>query len=254
MIGLGKSAKKETSAKEVEANALEDLLNTPFLREEEIPDLERFITNFPGLTERYIPVQIIGEGTFSTVYKAIDVRHYDADNSAWLGSSKQDRHDALRLFAHIHKLQNPCREDEGSPVYDRKNIINTTLLKFMAMHIELMKARNDPMVSPKQQQHQSKLEPSEALPKTKYLRKRSKSIELTEEDQSTASIMPHFVALKRITPTSCPDRLADEIGFIAKYGGEHNVIPLIEGIRHEDQVIAVFPFFQAPDFRVIALV
>lgn len=232
MIGLGRSS--HGSSKE-EAIVLDNLLNTAFLREEEISDLERFITNFPNLTERYIPVQIIGEGTFSTVYKAIDVRHYDADNESWVQWSKQDRHDALRLFAHIHKLQNPSQDEEGSAVYDRKSIINTCLLKFMAIHIELMKVRNDPMVSPKQ---------NPQVTQVRSTRKRAHEI------SSSPSIMPHFVALKRITPTSCPDRLADEIGFIARYGGEHNVIPLIEGLRHEDQVIAVFPFFQAPDFRV----
>ena len=233
MIGLGRC--KE------EAATIDSLLSAPFLREEEIPDLERFILHFPDLTERYIPVQIIGEGTFSTVYKAIDVRHYEADNGSWLGCSKQDRHDALRLFAHIHKLQNPPKDEPPeSPVYERGSVINRSLLKFMAKHIELMKARNDPMVSPKGS--------STAL--TKNTRKRTKEDTAEEAAIEERSIMPHFVALKRITPTSCPDRLADEIGFIARYGGKHNVIPVIEGIRHEDQVIAVFPLFHAPDFRV----
>ncbi|KAJ1727331.1 Cell division control protein 7, partial [Coemansia biformis] len=47
---------------------------------EEIRELEELI---PGLSDQYRLLGRIGEGTFSTVYKAIDLRHEHYDNSSW---------------------------------------------------------------------------------------------------------------------------------------------------------------------------
>jgi serine/threonine protein kinase len=241
MLGVRKKSLENPVPKGSISNHLEDILASPFIKEEELPDLEKFIRNFPGLTEHYIPIQIIGEGTFSTVYKAIDVRHYETDKTAWIEWSKQDRHDAMKLFAHIHKLQQRSDGHRKSPipqqVFDPSTYLNRALLRYMASHIELMKERKDPMVVSYQNittiKTSIKKEESEENPKA-----------------AGSSVLPHFVALKRINPTSSPDRLIDEIQFIAKYGGSSNVIPLITGLRHEDQVIAVFPYFSCPDFRV----
>ncbi|KAJ2649069.1 Cell division control protein 7 [Coemansia sp. RSA 1250] len=48
--------------------------------QEEMQELEDLI---PGLSEQYRLVGKIGEGTFSTVYKAIDLQHERYDNSSW---------------------------------------------------------------------------------------------------------------------------------------------------------------------------
>ncbi|KAJ2769764.1 Cell division control protein 7 [Coemansia nantahalensis] len=48
--------------------------------QEEIRELEELI---PGLSERYRLLGRIGEGTFSTVYKALDLCHERYDNSSW---------------------------------------------------------------------------------------------------------------------------------------------------------------------------
>ncbi|KAJ2850842.1 Cell division control protein 7 [Coemansia brasiliensis] len=48
--------------------------------QEEMRELENLI---PGLSEQYRLVGKIGEGTFSTVYKAIDLQHERYDNSGW---------------------------------------------------------------------------------------------------------------------------------------------------------------------------
>ncbi|KAJ2778781.1 Cell division control protein 7 [Coemansia javaensis] len=48
--------------------------------QEEIRELEELI---PGLADQYRLLGRIGEGTFSTVYKAIDLRHERYDNSEW---------------------------------------------------------------------------------------------------------------------------------------------------------------------------
>ncbi|KAJ1722986.1 Cell division control protein 7 [Coemansia erecta] len=47
---------------------------------EEIEELERLI---PGLATQYKLMGKIGEGTFSTVYKALDLQHDRFDNSSW---------------------------------------------------------------------------------------------------------------------------------------------------------------------------
>lgn len=239
MLGVRKKSLENPVPNVSISSHLEDLLATPFIKEEEISDLEKFIKNFPGLTDHYIPIQIIGEGTFSTVYKAIDVRHYETNKSSWIKWSKQDRHDAMKLFAHIHKLQQRSDGPKKLPipqqVFDPNTLLNKALLKYMASHIELMKERNDPMVADYQNITEMKTPNGD-----------------TEEHYiADSSVLPQFVALKRINPTSSPDRLIDEIQFIAKHGGSCNVIPLVTGLRHEDQVIAVFPYFHCPDFRVL---
>ena len=56
-------------------------------------DVEELIEKFPNLIDSFIPVERIGEGTFSVVYKAIDVRHHQTDNSSWINYSLQDPDD-----------------------------------------------------------------------------------------------------------------------------------------------------------------
>lgn len=65
-----------------------------------------------------------------------------------------------------------------------------------------------------------------------------------ESDNSFANI-----AIKNITMTSSPNRVAEELKFLMKLNGQNNVIPLINVMRFEDQIIAVFPYFPASDFR-----
>lgn len=206
MLGVRKKSLEISLQNGTISSRLEDLLATPFIKEEELPDLEKFIKNFPSLTDHYIPIQIIGEGTFSTVYKAIDIRHYETDRDSWIMWSKQDRHDAMKLFAHIHKLQLKNDGSKKGPipqqVFDPSTLLNKALLKFMASHIELMKERNDPMVVNYQ---------------NATMKGSKKKID-PEEEVTDSSVLPHFVALKRINPTSSPDRLIDEIQFIARHG------------------------------------
>ena len=56
-------------------------------------EIEEVVENFPNLTDIYIPIERIGEGTFSVVYKAIDVKYHVSDNSSWMHASMQDPDD-----------------------------------------------------------------------------------------------------------------------------------------------------------------
>lgn len=57
------------------------------------------------------------------------------------------------------------------------------------------------------------------------------------------------VALKTITRTSSPTRILEELTFLKILGGRSNCMGLLRCFRHEDQVVAVLPYFEATDFR-----
>ncbi|KAG0442232.1 putative cell division control protein 7 like protein 2 [Dictyocoela muelleri] len=59
----------------------------------------------------------------------------------------------------------------------------------------------------------------------------------------------NYVAIKNITRTSSPQRILDELKYLTKLRGVKNVIPLLNCMRHEDQIAAVFPFFKHDDFK-----
>lgn len=166
------------------------------IREEEISELDFFINNFPKLSSLYIPVGIIGEGTFSTVYKAIDVEHYKKDNSAWIHSNRQDPDDLDRILNLISKRK---RRSNTHQVYN-------LILQYLQNHY-------------------------------------SNDIERIKKEP------PQMIAIKRINPTSGPKRIAEELSFLATCNGSSHVVPIISAHRHEDQILIVFPFFNAIDFR-----
>ncbi|UYI26468.1 cell division control protein 7 [Encephalitozoon cuniculi] len=58
-----------------------------------------------------------------------------------------------------------------------------------------------------------------------------------------------YVALKAITRTSSPARVLDEMMFLKTLGGRKNCMGLLGCFRNEDQVVAVFPYFEPIDFR-----
>lgn len=57
------------------------------------------------------------------------------------------------------------------------------------------------------------------------------------------------VALKTITRTSSPSRILEELTFLKHLGGKNNCMALLNCLRHEDQLVAVLPYFEATDFR-----
>ncbi|KAM0686673.1 Cell division control protein 7 [Conglomerata obtusa] len=58
-----------------------------------------------------------------------------------------------------------------------------------------------------------------------------------------------YVALKNITRTSAPNRVADELRFLKMLNGHDNILKLISCNRFEDQIIAVTPYFEYTEFR-----
>lgn len=132
-----------------------------------LEDMEAFGHSFKNITQRYRLINRIGEGTFSTVYKAEDL-----------------------LYSHYENNRDPEAEKEN---------------------------------------HDSALSRLKQPP-----------------SQSTKA---KFVAIKKIYVTSSPLRILNELELLHDLRDSPNVCPLITAFRHQDQVIAILPYFQHKDFR-----
>lgn len=129
-------------------------------------DMDKFEASFKNITQRYRLINRIGEGTFSTVYKAEDLL-YDHYVNEWDFDAEKENADS----------QNSLKQNQNRP------------------------------------------------PK------------------------PRFVAIKKIYVTSSPTRILNELELLHDLRDSPNVCPLITAFRHQDQVIAILPFFQHKDFR-----
>ncbi|KXS12166.1 kinase-like protein [Gonapodya prolifera JEL478] len=54
-------------------------------------EIEMFLDSWPELAQRFRILKKIGEGTFSSVYKAIDLKHDEHDNSTWVKQAGVNR-------------------------------------------------------------------------------------------------------------------------------------------------------------------
>ncbi|SLM37037.1 cell cycle protein [Lasallia pustulata] len=61
---------------------------------------------------------------------------------------------------------------------------------------------------------------------------------------------PRYVAIKKIYVTSSPTRVQNELELLHALNGHKSVCPLVTAFRHQDQVVAVLPYFRHQDFRV----
>jgi cell division control protein 7 len=133
--------------------------------EQEIMDLE---TAVPQLRRDYKIIDRLGTGTFSAVYKAIDLCYRKWDNTPWHGSHPPSS------SAHYQSVRRP-------------------------------------------------------------------------------SDCKVFVAVKKIHPTSNPERIRNEVAIMQDCRGCRHVSQLITAMRHEDQVVAIMPYHRNEDFRVCFL-
>ncbi|KAG5363113.1 Cell cycle serine/threonine-protein kinase hsk1 [Yarrowia sp. B02] len=75
-----------------------------------------------------------------------------------------------------------------------------------------------------------------------------KRIRLLERSNADIHRGP-LVAIKRIYVTSSPKRILNEIKILDALSGYDNISPLLKVMRHEDQILAVLPYFEHQDFR-----
>ncbi|PKX91577.1 serine/threonine protein kinase CDC7 [Aspergillus novofumigatus IBT 16806] len=128
-------------------------------------DMKKLEDTFPGISDRFRLVNRIGEGTFSTVYKAEDL-----------------------LYDHYKNDWDTFQENQSS--------------------------------------------------------------DWSMEESVTKRRKPRYVALKKIYVTSSPLRIQNELELLHDLRGCRSVCPLITAFRHQDQVVAVLPFFPHTDFRI----
>ena len=60
---------------------------------------------------------------------------------------------------------------------------------------------------------------------------------------------PRYVAIKKIYVTSSPARILNELELLNDLKGCPSIVPLITACRHQDQVIAILPYYEHQDFR-----
>jgi cell division control protein 7 len=80
----------------------------------------------------------------------------------------------------------------------------------------------------------------------------SKRRKLTTSSQTTAvqRRQKKYVALKKIYVTSSPHRILNELELLHDLRGNKHICPLLTAFRHQDQVVAVLPYFRHLDFRL----
>ena len=166
----GDSTEEDTDSMDESKGPLEESGGTASDEEEPVEesvleDMERFEQSFRNITQRYRLINRIGEGTFSTVYKAEDL-----------------------LYEHYQNDWDPDKENVETESFGGKHM-------------------------------------------------------------STRSQKPRYVAIKKIYVTSSPLRILNELELLHDLRDSPNVCPLITAFRHQDQVIAILPFFQHRDFR-----
>lgn len=242
----------------LKSGSLKDDPNVPFISESDRIDIENFLESFtsPELAKNLLPVAIIGEGTFSTVYKVIDKNFYECDNSSWLEYSRQNPLDWLKLWRWVYN-QEPvdkfvlfrdgkrCVDRYGRSVNGARTMTAATstsigkkskLAVLLRRYLLEWAGRSLDSLLPSGQ------ESSEGI---------LASISPRALQSAMLRFRPYFIALKRINATSSPQRILDEMSFLKHLGGKNNVVPLINGLRCEDQVLVTFPYFCSDDFRVI---
>lgn len=168
----GDSTEDATDEMDESKGPLEESGGTASDEEEEIDDavlddMDKFEQSFKNISQRYHLLNRIGEGTFSTVYKAEDLLYDHYDNS-W------------------------------DPDANKENLASASL---------------------------------------------------GAKQATTRPAKAKYVAIKKIYVTSSPLRILNELELLHDLRDSPNVCPLITAFRHQDQVIAILPFFQHKDFR-----
>ncbi|KAI5776839.1 kinase-like domain-containing protein [Geopyxis carbonaria] len=133
--------------------------------------MSKFQNTFEGIDKRFRLINKIGEGTFSSVYKAEDLLYHQYENN-WDFESDDTR---------LHPPKKRRIQDSAN--------------------------------------------------------------------YCTVNYRPKYVAIKKIYVTSSPARIQNELELLHDLSGCETVVPLITAFRHQDQVVAILPYFKHVDFR-----
>lgn len=171
-------------------------------------------------------------GTFSTVFKAIDVNYWRRDNSQWNQFSRQDPEDPSKIYSYFTRMSSIVQTRAA------KRALNTPLNQAIKHFIltQYFGLADSGAGSAAGAEGSSALEPEH-------------TVDLEELKARFVKFPPQCIAIKRINASSGPRRISEELNFLMHVGGDWHVVPVITGMRHEDQVLMVFPYFRGEDFR-----
>lgn len=144
-----------------------------------LEDMKKFMNTFQGMSKRFRLINRIGEGTFSTVYKAEDLLYDEYENEYWDLEEKEN---------HSQWASPPLKKTRAGST--------------LATSYEAPRRRK-----------------------------------------------PKYVAIKKIYVTSSPMRIMNELELLKDLRGCDSVSPIITAFRHQDQVVAILPYFRHSDFR-----
>ena len=155
-------------------------------------------------------VDRLGTGTFSSVYKAIDLKYDEWDNKPWKGH---------------HPPQSSAYYQSAGPSYRGRGGRGPGIGKDKGRDKD--KARKD----------EAGLDPN------------AMAVELSEPS-GKARESKVYVAIKRIYTTSGPERIRNELAVMQSCRGCRHTSQIITAYRYLDQVVLVLPYQRHIDFRV----
>lgn len=167
------------------------------------------------------------------MFKAIDVNYWRRDNSQWTQFSRQDPEDPSKIYSYFARMSSIVQTRAA------KRALNTPLNQAIK-HFILTQYFSFNDAGTSAVGGGTELEPEH-------------TVDLEELKARFAKFPPQCVAIKRINASSGPRRISEELNFLMHVGGHWHVVPLITGMRHEDQVLMVFPYFRGEDFREFML-
>lgn len=209
----------------------------------EIKDLEESV---PLLKTSYHLLDRLGEGTFSSVYKAIDLHHNLYDNSNWTSHEEIDESipsasSDVRNFASTN-----TSSSSGSIFDDPRSATNKTFSANLSLSKDTT-TPHDPFSALVGEQATNKF--AETLQRHALECGKLPIAYKTGNKTKRKSEGNVYVALKRIYVTSSPQRIMNELELMTRLRDARFVAYLIQAIRHEDQVIAIMPYRKHQDFR-----
>ncbi|KAI9886563.1 MAG: ATP-dependent DNA helicase chl1 [Watsoniomyces obsoletus] len=111
-------------------------------------------------------------------------------------------------------------------------------------------ANNKPITDGKENQAEIDLPPAKRLRSSDPLSLKATVTESTKKNTSTSTQKGYrYVAIKKIYVTSSPMRIQNELELLYEIRGCEDICPLLTAFRHEDQVIAILPYYRHYDFR-----
>lgn len=189
----------------------ESLSCRPIEEQEEIrQEISHLKSAIPFLADSYEVIDRLGTGTFSSVYKAIDLRYDEWDNKPWKGD---------------HPPESSAYYQSAGPGYRGRG-------------------GRGPGVGKDKAKGKGKAREDEAGQDSDAI------IVDSAESSAGAQTSKVYVAIKRIYTTSGPERIRNELAIMQSCRGCRHTSQIITAYRHLDQVALVLPYQRHMDFRV----